>query len=214
MALTKPRMNRFFTILLTVIGLVAQVKVVAQINIQWASRYTSAGSNTDRAVDIDRDTTGNVIVTGTSWNGSNFDIVTVKYDPAGNQLWASSFNGSGNGFDEARSIDVDDNGNSYITGYTLSTGNDYNIITIKYDASGNQMWATTYNGTANGFDEGYDVTSDAAGNVYVCGSAETSNAANYVTIKYNSAGVQQWATLYNGSGANSDQAYALTIDGS
>lgn len=207
-------MNRFFTILLTVIGLVAQVKVVAQINIQWASRYTSAGSNTDRAVDIDRDTTGNVIVTGTSWNGSNFDIVTVKYDPAGNQLWASSFNGSGNGFDEARSIDVDDNGNSYITGYTLSTGNDYNIITIKYDASGNQMWATTYNGTANGFDEGYDVTSDAAGNVYVCGSAETSNAANYVTIKYNSAGVQQWATLYNGSGANSDQAYALTIDGS
>lgn len=207
-------MNRFFTILLTVIGLVAQVKVVAQINIQWASRYTSAGSNTDRAVDIDRDTTGNVIVTGTSWNGSNFDIVTVKYDPAGNQLWASSFNGSGNGFDEARSIDVDDNGNSYITGYTLSTGNNYNIITIKYDASGNQMWATTYNGSANGFDEGYDVTSDAAGNVYVCGSAETSNAANYVTLKYNSSGVQQWATLYNGSGANSDQAYALTIDGS
>jgi Secretion system C-terminal sorting domain/Beta-propeller repeat len=214
MALTKPRMNRFFTILLTVIGLLAHDKVVAQINIQWASRYTSAGSNTDRAIDIDRDTTGNVIVTGTSWNGSNFDIVTVKYDPTGNQLWASSFNGSGNGFDEARSIDVDDNGNSYITGYTLSTGNNYNIITIKYDASGNQMWATTYNGSANGFDEGYDITSDAAGNVYVCGSAETSNAANYVTIKYNSAGVQQWATLYNGSGANSDQAYALTLDGS
>lgn len=209
-----PRMRRFLPIFLTVSGLFIIDTLAAQINIQWATRYTSAGSNTDRAVDIDRDTSGNVIVTGTSWNGSNFDIVTVKYDPAGNQLWASSFNGSGNGFDEARAIDVDENGNSYITGYTLSTGNNYNIITIKYDASGTQMWATTYNGSANGFDEGYDITSDAAGNVYVCGSAETSNAADYVTLKYNSAGVQQWASLYNGSGANSDQAYAICIDGS
>ncbi|MCK6639045.1 MAG: SBBP repeat-containing protein, partial [Bacteroidia bacterium] len=207
-------MRRFLPIFLTVSGLFIIDTLAAQINIQWATRYTSAGSNTDRAVDIDRDTSGNVIVTGTSWNGSNFDIVTVKYDPAGNQLWASSFNGSGNGFDEARAIDVDENGNSYITGYTLSTGNNYNIITIKYDASGTQMWATTYNGSANGFDEGYDITSDAAGNVYVCGSAETSNAADYVTLKYNSAGVQQWASLYNGSGANSDQAYAICIDGS
>jgi len=208
-------MKRHFTFLLfSAISIFFALDVCGQINIQWATRYTSAGSNVDRAVDLDRDTSGNIVVAGTSWNGSNFDIVTIKYGPSGNQLWAVSFNGSGNGFDEARAIDVDANGNSYVTGYTLSTGNNYNVITIKYDAAGNQMWATIYNGSANGFDEGYDIIADASGNVYVCGSAETSNAANYVTLKYNSAGVQQWASLYNGSGANPDQAYSLTLDAS
>jgi uncharacterized delta-60 repeat protein len=215
LALPSPHMKRnFISLILLLMFLAGSMQLAAQINIQWASRYTSAGSNVDRAIDLDRDTSGNVIVTGTSWNGSDFDIVTVKYDPAGNQLWSTAFNGSGSGFDEARSIDVDDAGNIYVTGYTLSTGNNYNIITLKYNAAGAQQWASTYNGSASGFDEGYEVTSDASGNVYVCGSAETSNAANYVTIKYNSAGTQQWATLYNGSGANPDQAYAIAIDAS
>jgi uncharacterized delta-60 repeat protein len=208
-----PHMKQHITTLLfSAITIFSGLEVCGQINIQWATRYTSAGSNTDRAVDLDRDTSGNVIVTGTSWNGSNFDIVTVKYDPFGNQLWAVNFNGTGNGFDEARAIDVDANGNSYVTGYSLSSGNNYNIITIMYNPAGVQQWATVYNGSANGFDEGYDIAADATGNVYVCGSAETGNAADYVTIKYNSSGVQQWATLYNGSGVNSDQAYALALD--
>src|SRR5688572_14298461 len=94
----------------------------SQINIQWASRYTSAGSNIDRAVDLARDASGNVIVTGTSWNGSNFDIVTVKYDPAGNEVWNRSYNGTGAGFDEARAIYSDAAGNVYVTGFTESTG--------------------------------------------------------------------------------------------
>lgn len=206
-------MNKKTTIALGITMLLGILTCQAQINIQWATRYTSAGSNIDRAADLGRDTSGNVMVTGTSWNGTNFDIVTVKYDPDGNQLWVSSFNGTGNGYDDARALDVDNSGNVYVTGFTQVVGGNYNVITIKYDASGVQQWATSYNGSANGFDEGYDVISDNNGFVYVTGSADvTGNSTDYVTLKYNAAGIQQWATTYNNTGANSDQAYAMDMD--
>jgi uncharacterized delta-60 repeat protein len=207
-------MMKKFTLSLALLT-IAAVSGFAQINIQWASRYTSAGSNIDRAIDLDRDTAGNVIVTGTSWNGANLDIVTVKYDPAGNQLWAMSFNGSGNGFDDAHAIDVDDAGNSYVTGFSESTGSNYDIITIKYDAAGAQQWAIAYNGSANGFDEGNDVIADANGNVYVTGGeVRTTSNANFITIKYNAAGTQQWATQYSNTNnsTGSEAAYAIDLD--
>lgn len=205
-------MNKKFTLSLLIVWF-ALASGYAQINIQWSSRYTSAGSNIDRAVDLARDTAGNVIVTGTSWNGTNFDIVTVKYDPAGNELWANAFNGSGNGFDEGRAVFTDTTGNVFVTGYTESAGANYNIITIMYDAAGTQQWAVTYNGTANGFDEGYDIMADNSGNVYVTGGTVTTTSNNnYVTIKYNSAGMQQWATTYSNNNANVEAAHAMDMD--
>ncbi|HTF05838.1 MAG TPA: hypothetical protein VK826_17540, partial [Bacteroidia bacterium] len=206
-------MNKKITLTLALAVLFGITESYSQINIQWATRYTSAGSNIDRAIDIDRDTSGNVLVTGTSWNGTDFDIVTIKYDQAGNQVWAMPFNGAGNGFDDARALDVDDAGNVYVTGYTEGTGSNYNMITIKYDAAGTQQWATSLNGSANGFDEGYDIISDASGNVYVGGSAvRTTTNADYVTVKYNSAGVQQWATFYSNNNSNGEAVYAMDLD--
>lgn len=205
-------MMKKITLALALLSLFA-IPGFSQINIQWASRYTSAGANIDRAVDLARDTSGNVIVTGTSWNGSSFDIVTVKYDPAGNELWNRSFDGAANGFDEGRALFVDSAGNVAVTGYTEGASSNYNAITILYDAAGTQLWATAYNGTANGFDEGYDVMIDNNLNVYITGGATTTTSNNnYVTIKYNSAGVQQWATTYSNNNSNVECAYAMDMD--
>ncbi len=185
----------------------------AQINVQWASRFTSSGSFVDQAVELTRDTAGNTYVTGTSWGGANFNIVTVKYDPSGNQLWMASYNGAFNGFDEARGIAVDNNF-VYVCGTMQAAATNYNYVTIKYDiATGTQQWATTYNGPANGYDETFDVTYDASGNSYVTGSSDGSGTgADYATIKYNSAGVQQWASRYNNSGTGIDASYTVALD--
>jgi len=188
----------------------------SQINIQWASRYTSGGNNVDRAAELARDLAGNVYVTGTSWNGSNFDIVTVKYDPNGAQQWMASYNGAGNGYDEGRGIAVDVNGFVYVCGYTQGASSNYNYITIQYDAAGGvQQWATPYDGPAAGFDEAYDIAVDAGGNSYVTGSSTGSTSSlDYATIKYNNAGVQQWATRYSNNNSNSEAAYSIALDGS
>lgn len=187
----------------------------AQINVLWEARYTSAGANIDKGKEIAIDAVGNIYVTGNSYtNGTNgFDIVTIKYDPLGNQLWVNIFNGSASALDEARDIAVDLNGNVYVTGYTASSGPNYDYVTIKYDPSGVQQWATIYNGSGNGFDEAYAIAIDTLGNSYVTGSSDAGGqGSNFVTIKYNSTGVQQWATSYNGSGSSIDAATQIKLD--
>ncbi len=187
----------------------------AQINVLWEARYTSAGFNADAGKEIAIDASGNVYVTGTSFtNGTNgFDIVTVKYDGLGNQLWASTFNGSASALDEARDIAVDQSGNVYVTGFSASTGPNYDYVTIKYNSAGVQQWATLYNGTGGGFDEAYAIAIDNVGNSYVTGSSDAgAQGSNFVTIQYNSAGVQQWATPYNGPGNGIDAGTQIKLD--
>lgn len=196
-------------------GMLLPFVVFGQINVQWVGRYSTAGNNIDRAKAMFVDANGNSFVLGTSWNGSNFDIVTEKFDGNGNTVWTASYNGTGNGYDEARAITVDASGNIYVTGYSAGPSANYDVVTIKYDPAGTQQWATRYNGTANGFDEGYDIAVDASGNVYVTGgTVTTSSNTNYITLKYNSAGTQQWATTYSNtsSSTNIECAYAIALD--
>jgi uncharacterized delta-60 repeat protein len=191
------------------------VKSIAQVNIQWQTRYTSAGNNIDRAEDMVIDASGNVYVTGLGQGTSgNFDFVTIKYDNNGVQQWIAQYNGPGNGLDEAHAIAVDASGNVYVTGWSYgnaTTGFDY--ATVKYDATGTQQWASRYNNTTNGTDEAWDIGVDNSGNVYVTGTSDGSGANSAATtIKYNSAGAQQWAIRYDGAGANIDATYALYVN--
>lgn len=187
----------------------------SQVNIQWQVRYTSAGSNVDRAEDMVIDAAGNVYVTGLGQGpGGNFDYTTIKYDNNGNQIWIAQYNGPGNGLDEAHAIAVDAVGNVYVTGWSYggaTPGFDY--ATVKYNSSGVQQWATRYNNTTNGTDEAWDIGVDNSGNVFVTGTSDgtgTNSAAT--TIKYNSAGVQQWANRFNGAGGGIDVAYAIYVN--
>lgn len=196
---------------------IIHTSALAQINVLWESRFTSAGQNTDVGKKLTIDAAGNVYITGTSFTNSTngYDIVTIKYNASGVQQWSAVFNGAGNGIDEARDIKVDNAGNVYITGFTRTTATNFDFITIKYNASGVQQWATTYNGTANGFDEAYALDIDASGNVYVTGGSDvTSQGSNFVTIKYNASGVQQWLANYNGPGNSIDASTQIKLDNS
>ncbi|MCU0434012.1 MAG: SBBP repeat-containing protein [Bacteroidia bacterium] len=185
----------------------------AQLNVQWVARYSTAGNNTDRARAMVLDANGNTCVTGTSWNGSNFDIVTTRFDQNGNLLWTVSFNGAGNDFDEARAITLDTSGNIIVAGTTATTVTNYDIAVIKYNPAGVLLWDTIYNGPGNNYDEPLDITTNAAGNIYLTGSSDGSGTgADLVTIAYTPAGTQLWATRYTGGGANIDAGKAITLD--
>jgi hypothetical protein len=154
----------------------------------WAQR--AGGTSSEYAYGITTDAGGNVLLTG-SFNSSsitfgstvltntsaNDDIFLVKYDPSGNVLWAKKAGSSSS--DIAQSVASDTAGNVVITGSfnsasivfgtdTLTNSGGRDVFVMKYDAFGNELWATSAGGTAD--DYGYDVSADNNGNIMVGGS--------------------------------------------
>ena len=99
----------------------------------WAKRYKGTANASDVATALAVDAQGNVYVTGDAQEaGSSPNYTTIKYSPTGVRLWTKRYNGPENGYDAARALAVDAQGNVYVTGtsFQMSSGSDY--VTIKY----------------------------------------------------------------------------------
>jgi hypothetical protein len=95
-----------------------------------------------------------------------------------------------------KAVTVDGSGNIYALGSGGTT------IIVKYDSALNLQWQTQMSSTAPS-----DITTDSAGNVYVC-------AANSVQ-KFNSSGTLQWQrTIATGSGSKNVALRKLAVDSS
>ncbi len=222
------------------------VKFDANGNRLWATYY--GGSGDDEAFGVATDTAGNVYLAGftndsttgiasggfqNTYGGGNYDAFLVKFDSNGNRLWGTYYGGEYN--DWGRSVSTDASGNVYLTGYTTSTtgiasggfqntiGGNEDAFLVKFDASGNRLWATYYGGSET--DEGYGVTTDAAGNVFLAGWTRTltglASPGGFQTIagggysdaflvKFNGAGHRLWATYYGGT--DMDQGWGVATD--
>lgn len=188
----------------------------AQPALAWEQRYNGPPDQGDEAVSIAVDGSGNSYVTGSAFGSSGtYDIVTIKYSPAGQQLWLQSYNGTANDNDQGVKLVLDASANVYITGYSKGSGTDNDIVTIKYNTAGVQQWISIYNGAFNGQDQGASLTVDASGNVFVTGYETTSNFSYYdlITIMYNSAGNQVWIDSYDGPGNANDMGVDIVNDG-
>ncbi|HEX8426848.1 SBBP repeat-containing protein [Hymenobacter sp.] len=192
----------------------ATVKYNASGQQQWQARYNGPADNEDLPTNVVVDAAGNVYVSGTSYSASESDYATVKYSPTGQQLWVARYNGPASGYDLAAKVRVDLAGNVLVTGSSDNgASSSYDYATIKYDANGQQQWATRYNGPANSFDLAADLVVDDSGNVYVTGTTYTDSQSDYATLKYDAAGQQQWAARYNGTGNGYDEAAKLGLTG-
>jgi hypothetical protein len=113
-------------------------------------------------------------------------------------------------------VAVDDSGNVCVAGASLGTGTGYDYATVKYDPSGNEVWAERYNGYGTGTDVPGGLVRDDSGYVYVTGaSIEMASGSDYATIKYDSSGRLFWLRRYYGlSGNGYDGARAIAVDDS
>ncbi|HUP10913.1 MAG TPA: SBBP repeat-containing protein, partial [Niastella sp.] len=187
---------------------------------KWVRTYNGPGNGNDLPTALAVDNDGNVYVTGQSTGtGTDLDYATIKYNTSGVQQWVKRYNGSINNWDRPNAMVIDKNGNVYITGFTTTVLSEEDgiltdIATIKYNTTGTQQWVAFYN--RKGHDEANALAVDAAGNVYITGfsgSAEEDPDNDYVTIKYNSNGLQQWASIYEGAGFDQGGgANALVLD--
>jgi uncharacterized delta-60 repeat protein len=181
---------------------------------QWVGRYNGPGNGDDDAYLVKVDNAGNVYVSGASTGtGTGFDYCVIKYNSAGVQQWASRYNGPGNATDEVYSLQVDNTGNVFITGYSNGGATGDDMCTIKYNSSGVLIWQRSYNGSANNDDYGNSIVIDNAGNSYVTGAVTRMNSdLDYYTVKYDANGNQVWFVFYNGPGNSEDFPSSNAID--
>jgi len=207
--------SKVLLVVLTALCSLLPALLYAQVDTAWVRRYNDSGNDDDIARAIAVDGQGNVYVTGYSWSsGTSYDYATIKYNSAGVQQWVARYDGPANSEDAAYAIALDGQGNVYVTGYSYGSGTLSDYATIKYNSAGVEQWVARYNGPGNSSDYARAIAVDGFGNVYVTGESCASGTNwDYVTIKYNSAGVQQWVARYNGPANSDDCAYAIAVDG-
>ncbi len=183
----------------------------------WAARYDGPRHGLDTPTAIVVDSAGNVYVTGASYGGNpalagtDFDFATVKYDPAGDELWVVRYDGPAGREDAAAAMTLDSEENLCVAGTssTLATGKDFTLI--KYSPAGEELWTSRYDGTggadtlaslAIGSDDTLVVTGESWGGV---------SLMDFATVKFSAAGTRLWAARFDGNLA-ADAAVAVAVD--
>jgi hypothetical protein len=126
----------------------------------------------------------------------------------------TTYNGPGNSDDQSVAIAVDNKGNVFVTGYSIGLSSGYDFATIKYDASGVKKWVSRYNGLKDIIDVEDKPTAIALDNksdVYVTGYSKSFITKDYITIKYDVNGKEDWIRRYSGDGGGDDEPLAMAI---
>jgi len=128
--------------------------------------------------------------------------------------WVEEF-GNINKDDAAFDVATDNNGNSYITGFTTDNSGISQCITIKYDDNGNIVWQSGVSNISNNPTRGNSVAVDNNLNVYIAGWVQNSaNSKDFLVVKYDINGVQQWVSTYDGLAHDEDIVSDIGIDNS
>lgn len=224
-------------------------------NVIWAK--SAGGAYRDVSSSVATDASGNVFITGDfqspaiTFGGTTLtntaipyeDIFIVKYDASGNVLWAKSTGSTiaTSPSDRSSSVATDASGNVYMTGYfegaaitfvtttVTNTSTDFGeLFIVKYDASGNVLWAKSAGSISN--DLPSSVATDATGNVVVSGyfsgfsitfgtitltnpNQSFSFTRDIFIVKYDSAGNVQWAKRAGGASDEYAQSVATDLNG-
>ncbi len=199
----------------------------------WEWAKSVGGSGNETANSVITDSLGNLYMVGwfrsqtislgsnilTNHDSNSYEISILKYDQAGNVVWAQSFGGTSH--DYAISVTTNAIGNFAVVGNFMSSTLTLGSITLmntfsmsqdffiaKYSATGTVLWAYSAGGTNSYFAN--FVTHDASGNLIAIGSFDGPtitfdsttflNAGNCI-VKYDTAGTVLWVKLVGGSGS-------------
>lgn len=217
------------------------VKYDTNGNVLWAK--SAGGANNDNATSASTDNSGNLFVAGNFYspsiifgsttlnNTGSGDMFIVKYGTSGNVLWAKSAGGASS--DGAISASPDTSGNVFVTGNFTSPsiifgsttlnnagGSNEDMFIVKYDISGNVLWANSAGGT--GFDRATSVSTYGSSDVIVAGyfnGPSMTFGTNTLTwmggnrifvVKYDQNGIVQW--VQSTTGTTSGEANSVCTD--
>ncbi|WP_300665681.1 SBBP repeat-containing protein [Fluviicola sp.] len=213
---------------------------------EWGKKI--GGTEWDQGNAIAVDNAGNVYTTGQFKQTVDFDpgaadlfltsagdqdIFVCKLDSQGNLVWAKKMGGTGE--DIGKGIQVDPNGNVYVTGkfkdvvdfdpnagiINLTSAGMSDVFVAKLDESGNLLWVKQFGGSED--DYSFAISLDAHNNVYTTGSFSSVSdftSGNFLTTfgghdifinKLTTSGNYVWTKQFGGD--SYDEGTSLFVSG-
>jgi len=178
---------------------------------EWERLFDDAvpdGGN-EQAYGLAIDQSSNLVVVGASYDGTNHNLVVLKYTSQGDLIWSSSFLMN---CDSPR-VAIDNNNNIVVGGVFIPVGPGYHDAFVKVlDPNGQQVWTQTYD-YGGRYNNLTGIAVDSENNV-VFGGYFNDTGVNYdddyYVCKLDSNGAIIWQQTYITSGH--DMAYGLAID--
>ncbi len=169
-------------------------------------------ANDEYAVDMCKDSNGNMYAVGQLNNGASLDISVTKFDVLGNLLWEKTYDNGGD--DIPLNIEIGESDNIYVTGNSEDGGTPKGLI-IKYNENGIIQWQV-HPGGISGITVLESNTRGFNGETYLVGSFMGSVTDQKAIIyKYLSDGTSDWTEVYDYSSSiddDDDEFSAISIN--
>ena len=185
-------------------------------DVLWSDQVHASGvvgDDTGRVLKVDG--LGNAIIAGQWATTASLQQTTVmSYTPLAATRWPGPlWSGPGSTFETVSGMAIDSAGDSFTVGSTsTATGGDMYMLTVGSD--GTSWVAKTYNGPADGNDEGMAVAVNAAGEAWYTGiSEDTDGDMDVATTYVNAVGIQTWTKRYNSPYDRFDGGFAIAVNG-
>ena len=183
------------------------------------------GSGYDRGRDIALQQDGKILVTGYMTNGTDNDLMVIRYDKDGTLDAGFGTNGAyiydgGNGNDGGYAIAVQSDNNILVAGDSLN-GSDGDVIVLRLDTDGNLDPNFGSNGiftydSGNGYDSVIDLLVQSDGKIIMCGSNSNGTDSDLMVMRLTTNGILDTTFNTNGmaiydGGNGYDSGLRLTI---
>lgn len=181
-------------------------------NILWSETF--GGEHTDVARCIIQTQDGGYAVGGfsNSFSRGKSDVWLLRLNENGKELWSKNYGAKGS--EEAYSIVETSDAGLVMGGYTRSYGNGgADILVMKVDKNGNELWRRNYGGARNEVAEDMLISQD--GYLMLAGwtASEGMGSLDGTLLKLDQEGVYQWQLTYGGAGKDGFSSLTRTLDG-
>ncbi len=148
--------------------------------------------------------------------GQGEDMLLLRVDADGYLLWRKTFGGVGT--DKAEHmVEMPDGGFVLVGHKAIGSNGGNDVFLVRTDAAGNQLWANEYGGGSNDFGQAIKVTPDGgfaiAGYTSSFGVGASISNPNFMLLKVDASGNEQWLKAHGGLGDEKATAMLLSSDG-
>ena len=177
------------------------LKTDAVGTLQWEKRFSTRGY----FMTLLRTAEDEYVAAGRDYIDDTSEIIIVKTDRFGTVIWEKLL-GNPTCKDSALGIAATSDGNYILTGQVEHPETNCDIVLMKIDNDGDELWTRTFNETVF-FDTGLSVKETSDGGFLIAGEVGT-NLDNPVLfdailIKTDSNGMKEWSMIYEKAGSES-----------